>query len=56
MHRYVAVLRAGGMLVLSGFYLEDLSLIEARAGELGLVRRETRVREGWCAAIFNSGH
>jgi ribosomal protein L11 methyltransferase len=55
MPRYAAVLREGGTLVLSGFYPEDLPLLEARAGEFALVRRETRLRDGWCAAIFNSG-
>ncbi|MDR2130342.1 MAG: 50S ribosomal protein L11 methyltransferase [Odoribacteraceae bacterium] len=54
MPRYAGVLRAGGTLVTSGYYLVDLPRIREKALSLGLVYHAHRGRDEWCAAIFNS--
>jgi ribosomal protein L11 methyltransferase len=49
---YRASLNAGGKLFVSGFYSEDLHLIEAKANETGLVIMSKRVENNWMAACF----
>jgi len=49
---YRKSLNAGGKLFVSGFYSEDLPLIEAKAGECGLSIMSSRVENNWTAACF----
>lgn len=47
--RYAALLNDGGSLLLSGFLLDDVSVIVARAEELGLCLKRTLHDEEWVA-------
>lgn len=49
---YRESLNAGGKLFMSGFYSEDLPLIEARANETGLRIESNRIENNWTAACF----
>lgn len=50
--RYNAVLNRDGIIIMSGFYVEDLPLIRARAEELGLTFDHFSEMERWVAATF----
>ncbi len=52
MPAYVARIKDGGQLLMSGFYLEDLPLIQERAEELGLTFAFHRVKDNWTVAGF----
>ena len=54
MERYAAALDPGGSLLLSGFYEADEGALTARAGELGMVLRDSKKRDGWAALHFNT--
>ncbi len=47
MSRYVASLREGGMLLLSGFYTEDVPTVQQCAEELGLKLVHTQSKNNW---------
>lgn len=49
---YRESLNAGGKLFMSGFYSEDLPLIEAKANETGLRIESNRIENNWTAACF----
>jgi ribosomal protein L11 methyltransferase len=49
---YCESLNAGGMLIMSGFYSEDLPLIELKANEAGLKLSTKRIENNWIAACF----
>jgi ribosomal protein L11 methyltransferase len=49
---YCESLNAGGKLFMSGFYSEDLPLIEAKANETGLAIMSSRIENNWTAACF----
>lgn len=49
---YRESLNDGGKLIMSGFYSEDLSLIEAKANETGLRLMSKRTENNWMAACF----
>lgn len=49
---YRESLNAGGKLFMSGFYCEDLPLIEAKANETGLSMMSNRIENNWTAACF----
>jgi ribosomal protein L11 methyltransferase len=49
---YRASLNPGGKLFMSGFYSEDLPLIEAKANESGLSIMSKRIENNWTAACF----
>lgn len=49
---YHASLNDGGMLIMSGFYSEDLPLIEAKAGESGMRLISKQIENNWTAACF----
>jgi ribosomal protein L11 methyltransferase len=49
---YRKSLNEGGKLIMSGFYSEDLSLIEAKASETGLRLMSKRSENNWTAACF----
>ncbi|WP_018479884.1 50S ribosomal protein L11 methyltransferase [Pontibacter roseus] len=52
MPAYVEVLQGGGTLLLSGFYTEDLPVLQERAAGLGLAYVSHRVKNNWVSAIF----
>ncbi|MBB6612973.1 50S ribosomal protein L11 methyltransferase [Pontibacter sp. Tf4] len=52
MPAYVAVLKKDGYLLLSGFYTEDLPMLQERATELGLTYLSHHVKNNWVSAIF----
>ncbi|MDX5420326.1 MAG: 50S ribosomal protein L11 methyltransferase [Hymenobacteraceae bacterium] len=54
MPAYVAVLKPGGTLLLSGFYTEDLPALQERATELGLSYVSHRTKNNWISAIFKN--
>jgi ribosomal protein L11 methyltransferase len=49
---YRGSLNEGGKLFMSGFYSEDLPLIEAKANEVGLSIMSNRMENNWTAACF----
>lgn len=49
MDKYAAVLKAGGTLLLSGFYEADEAALVARAEELGMTLKNRKNRDGWSA-------
>lgn len=53
---YAGALKEGGSMLLSGFYEEDVPLIEARALPLGLRVAEKKVRDKWCALRLVKGN
>lgn len=52
MATYVSVLKQGGHLFLSGFYKEDIALIEKEAVGLGLVREHIKDKNNWVALRY----
>ena len=52
MGAYVACLRPGGVVLLSGFYQSDLEIITARCKECGLVYQHHKTKDNWVAAKF----
>ncbi|WP_299826141.1 50S ribosomal protein L11 methyltransferase [uncultured Pontibacter sp.] len=54
MPAYKAVLVPEGWLLLSGFYTEDLPIIQERASELELTYISHRVKNNWVSAIFKA--
>ncbi len=50
--RYEAAMAKGGIIVMSGFYLDDLPAIRSGAEALGLSFDHFREMEHWCAASF----
>ncbi len=46
--RYVSVLKPGSRLFLSGFYVEDVPVLEAKAHPLGLETMSVRELNKWC--------
>ena len=49
---YRKSLNTGGMLIMSGFYSEDLLLIEAKANATGLKIASKHIENNWTAACF----
>lgn len=52
MPHYVAKLHPRGLLIMSGFYLQDLPLIQERAAQSGLTFMTYREDKNWVAASF----
>ena len=52
MEVYRKVLKPGGWLIMSGFYMSDLDAIKGKAEELGLSLQGSNERSNWCAASF----
>lgn len=52
MAHYVERLNVNGLLIMSGFYQQDLPLIRQRAEELGLVLLQEKEENKWTAACF----
>ena len=53
MPTYVARLNKGGELLMSGFYSEDLHLIQEKAEELGLIYNYHKVLDNWTVVNFH---
>lgn len=51
--RYVAALNSGGKLLVSGFLVDDASIIEAAAAERGLNLVKRLEEEGWMAEMYS---
>lgn len=49
MHQYAACLSAGGILLLSGFYTEDVSILEAETSKYGLQILTQKERNNWAS-------
>ncbi|MGZ5281178.1 MAG: 50S ribosomal protein L11 methyltransferase [Bacteroidia bacterium] len=45
-------LNPGGVFIASGFYFNDLEMIQEAAALLSLTLKTQQTREGWCAAVF----
>ncbi len=56
MHAYRKVLKPGGILIMSGFYMTDLDAIVVKANSLGLRLERSYERSDWCAACFSVIH
>jgi len=54
MPQYCKVLKHGGELIMSGFYLDDLEPVKKRAIELGLQFTRFTENQKWVAAVFTS--
>ncbi|HWR99883.1 MAG TPA: 50S ribosomal protein L11 methyltransferase [Prolixibacteraceae bacterium] len=52
MPAYRKVLKQGGILIMSGFYMADLDAIKEKAASLGLKLKSSDDRSDWCAACF----
>lgn len=52
MYNYNQCLNPGGLLLLSGFYTEDLPMISNKANEIRLVYQKHIVNKNWVAALF----
>jgi len=52
MPSFCKVMKPHAMLLLSGFYQEDIPLLQERAQELGLTLTDKKEENGWCALIF----
>ena len=50
---YRSALNQGGILLMSGFYEEDLPVIRQKAGSVGLIQARTSIRNRWMAVEFN---
>ncbi len=51
MERYVACLNEGGTLIMSGFYTEDIPVLEAKANSLGLHLMAQHSKDNWAVII-----
>ncbi len=49
---YVAAMNVGGLLVISGYYLQDLFVIREKAEACGLTFISNAIAENWCRATF----
>ncbi len=54
MKDYIRVLIPGGILLLSGFYSNDLLVIEQAASQLGLSKLSFKEKNNWVAAAFKN--
>lgn len=52
MHRYVQVLQPKGILYMSGFYTEDIPVLEAEAKKHNLSLKHTANRDNWAGVMF----
>ncbi|HWZ21678.1 MAG TPA: 50S ribosomal protein L11 methyltransferase [Cytophagaceae bacterium] len=52
MPEYCKRLKSGGTLVLSGFYLNDVPVIEARTGTFGLKKVSSKDKNNWASLVF----
>lgn len=53
MAAYVSRLNDNGLLIMSGFYSEDLQMIKDKAAELGMSYNYHKVKDNWTCVSFN---
>lgn len=56
MGHYSKLLPAGAPLLLSGFYTEDLPMLQQKAAEHGLTYQSMRTKNNWVSAIFEKNN
>lgn len=56
MEHYNTHLKSKGILMLSGFYLEDLELINLKASQLGMVHQRYITLNEWCASVYHKNN
>ncbi len=54
MHHYTAVLNPGGVLIMSGFYSEDLPMIDEEAKKLNLSKITSKINNNWVAVAYRN--
>ena len=54
MSAFVCAMKTKGILILSGFYEEDVSLLEEKALSLGLRKSQCKVNHKWVCLTFLS--
>ena len=52
MPTYLEIMNAGSVLVISGFYEEDVKLLDEKANSLGLVKTSQKSDNHWCCLTF----
>lgn len=52
MPAYLEIMNAGSVLIISGFYEEDVKLLDEKANSLGLVRTSQKTDNHWCCLTF----
>jgi ribosomal protein L11 methyltransferase len=50
---YNEVVKPDGLILVSGFYQEDLKEIAQKANEIGLKMNNSKVKNNWCSACFS---
>lgn len=52
MPTYLEIMNAGSVLIISGFYEEDVKLLDEKAKTLGLVKTSKKTDNNWCCLTF----
>lgn len=52
MPAYLEIMNAGSVLIISGFYEEDVKLLDEKAKTLGLVKTSQKTDNHWCCLTF----
>ena len=52
MPTYLEIMNAGSVLIISGFYEEDVKLLDEKANSLGLVKTSRKTDNHWCCLTF----
>lgn len=52
MPTYLEIMNAGSVLIISGFYEEDVKLLDEKANSLGLVKISKKTDNCWCCLTF----
>ncbi|MDX2415409.1 MAG: 50S ribosomal protein L11 methyltransferase [Bacteroidales bacterium] len=50
---YSDIIMPGGILILSGFYSEDIDIIREKATKMGFIYNKTMLRNNWASLFFN---
>lgn len=52
MSAYLEIMNAGSVMIISGFYEEDVKLLDEKANSLGLVKTSQKSDNHWCCLTF----
>lgn len=52
MPTYLEIMNAGSVMIISGFYEEDVKLLDEKANSLGLVKTSQKTDNHWCCLTF----
>lgn len=52
MPAYLEIMNAGSVMIISGFYEEDVKLLDKKANSLGLVKTSQKTDNNWCCLTF----